>query len=170
MARITSDIGTIGLLISGAGMVGIMMNIPAGYLSDRYGRKSLTLWSGVATRGAMAALPFTKGIPDATLVYIARSGTWAVHQPVLRALQGDITPPIIRGKIFGTLQAFFNFGAAVAPLVGGWLFAELSLTKWKIGRFTIDGIGVPFWLAAVTGIIGLAVFAHYIQEPRKNNA
>ncbi len=166
MSRVTSDIVTIGLLTSGAGMIGMVMNLPAGRLSDTYGRKKLALWSGIASRGAMAAMPFTSTVSQATLVYIGRSATWSIHQPVIRALQGDITPPLLRGKIFGTLQAFFNFGAAVGPLIGGWLFAEFSLTTFHIGSVSIPGIGIPFWLAGFSGIIGLIFFAKYISEPR----
>lgn len=166
MTRITSDIVIIGFLASGAGMVGMIMNIPAGRLSDTYGRKSIALWSGVASRGAMGALPLTNTLSQATAVYIGRSGAWAVHQPVTRALQGDVTPPRLRGEIFGTLQAFFNFGASVGPLIGGWLFSEYSLTIWHFGSLSIDGIGIPFWLAMISGIIGLIFFAKYITEPR----
>jgi len=166
MTRITSDIVIIGFLASGAGLVGMLLNIPAGRLSDTYGRKTIALWSGVASRGAMGALPLTSTLSQATAVYIGRSGAWAVHQPVTRALQGDVTPPRLRGEIFGTLQAFFNFGASVGPLIGGWLFSEYSLTIWHVGSLSIDGIGIPFWLAMISGIIGLIFFAKYVTEPR----
>ncbi len=169
MSKITSDIAMIGFMITGAGSIGLLMNLPAGWLSDHYGRKSLALWSGVLTRGCMAGLPLTRTIPQTSLVYIGRSAAFAVSQPVMSAIQGDIVSPKIRGKVFGTIQAFFNGGAALGPIMGGWIFSKTSLLSWEIGNMTLEGIVAPFWLAAIFGLIGLALFAKNIIETRPPN-
>ena len=169
MSKITSDIATIGFMITGAGSIGLLMNLPAGWLSDRYGRKPLALWSGVLSRGCMAGLPLTKTVPQTSLIYIGRSAAFAVSQPVMSAIQGDIVPPRIRGKVFGTIQAFFNGGATLGPIMGGWIFSKTSLLSWKIRQMTLEGIVTPFWIGAVLGLVGLVLFAKNIIETRPPN-
>lgn len=169
MSKITSDIATIGFMITGAGSIGLLMNLPAGWLSDRYGRKSLALWSGVLSRGCMAGLPLTRTVPQASLIYFGRSAAYAVSQPVMSAIQGDIVPPKTRGKVFGTIQAFFNGGATLGPIMGGWIFSKTSLISWKIRQITLEGIVTPFWIGAILGLAGLALFAKNIIETRPPN-
>jgi DHA1 family multidrug resistance protein-like MFS transporter len=57
MSRITTDIGLIGLVISGAGAVGLLFSVPAGRYSDRRGRKGLAVWGAVGARASLAVLP-----------------------------------------------------------------------------------------------------------------
>jgi MFS family permease len=90
----------------------------------------------------------------------------SASQPAMRAIQADIVPWNLRGKLFGTIQAFFNAGATVGPIVGGALFAYFSLILIPLGPFVIDGIVVPFWLASILGIIGAFLIWKYIDETR----
>jgi len=168
MAKITADPTTIGYIITIAGGIGMLMNIPAGRLSDLYGRKRMALWSGVASRGALAALPHTSTILETSISYTARSGAFSVSQPIMSAIQGDIVPPPIRGKIFGTLQAFNNAGATIGPIIGSWIFSKTALLQWQIGNtnWILEGIAFPFWLGAIMGLIGLTLFAKNITETR----
>lgn len=168
MAKITADPTMIGFIITIAGGIGMLMNIPAGRLSDIFGRKKLALWSGVASRGALASLPHTSTILETSISYTARSGAFSMSQPIMSAIQGDIVPAPIRGKIFGTLQAFNNAGATIGPIIGSWIFSMTALLQWRIGstNWIIEGIAFPFWLGAIMGLIGLAFFAKNITETR----
>ncbi|MHA1770991.1 MAG: MFS transporter, partial [Candidatus Thorarchaeota archaeon] len=62
MSKITTDIGIIGFIISGAGAVGMLFTIPAGRYSDKHGRKGLAVWGAVAARGSLFALPLTQNL------------------------------------------------------------------------------------------------------------
>jgi MFS family permease len=164
MSKITTDIGLIGLVISGAGAVGMLFSIPAGRYADRKGRKGLAVWGAVAARASLGTLPLTTNLVQTSGVWIAQSAAMASSQPAMRAIQADVVPWSLRGKLFGTIQAFFNAGATVGPLVGGALYAYFSLILIPLGPFLIEGLVVPFWLASVLGLIGAFLLWKYVEE------
>ncbi len=164
MSKITTDIGLIGLVISGAGAVGLLFSIPAGRYSDRKGRKGLAVWGAVTARVSLGALPLTSTIAETSVVWIGQSAAMASSQPAMRAIQADVVPWNLRGKLFGTIQAFFNAGATVGPLVGGALFAYFSLILIPLGPFMLEGLVVPFWIASALGLIGAFLLWKYVEE------
>jgi DHA1 family multidrug resistance protein-like MFS transporter len=166
MSRITTDIGIIGLIISGAGAIGLLFSIPAGRFADSRGRKGLAVWGAVGARVSLGALPLTTDLVQTSVVWIAQSAALSSSQPAMRAIQADIVPWNLRGKLFGTIQAFFNAGATIGPIAGGALFAYFSLIVLQLGPLQIDGVVVPFWLASILGIIGAFLIWRYIEETR----
>ncbi|MCK4567623.1 MAG: MFS transporter [Candidatus Thorarchaeota archaeon] len=164
MSKITTDIGLIGLVISGAGAVGMLFSIPAGRYADRKGRKGLAVWGAVGSRISLGLLPLTTNLAQTSAVWVGQSAAMASSQPAMRAIQADVVPWNLRGKMFGTIQAFFNAGATIGPIVGGALFAYFSLIVIPIGPFILDGIVVPFWLASVLGLIGAYLLWKYVEE------
>ena len=88
----------------------------------------------------------------------------SASQPAMRAIQADIVPWSLRGKLFGTIQAFFNAGATLGPLVGGWLYSVFSLMVFQVGLLMIEGLVVPFWISAGIGIFGAMLLWVYVEE------
>lgn len=164
MSRITTDIGLIGLIISGAGAVGLLFSIPAGRFSDRRGRKGLAVWGAVGSRLSLGVLPLTTNLAQTSVVWIGQSAAMSASQPAMRAIQADIIPWNLRGKLFGTIQAFFNAGATVGPIVGGALFAYFSLILLPLGPLILDGVVVPFWMASGLGLFGAYLLWKYVDE------
>ncbi len=164
MSKITTDIGLIGLVISGAGAVGMLFSIPAGRYADRKGRKGLAVWGAVGSRISLGILPLTTTLAQTSVVWVGQSAAMASSQPAMRAIQADVVPWNLRGKMFGTIQAFFNAGATIGPIVGGALFAYFSLVVFPVGPFILDGLVVPFWIASVLGLIGAFLLWKYVEE------
>ncbi len=164
MSKITTDIGMIGLLISGAGAVGMMFSIPAGRYSDKHGRKRIAVGGAIVSRATFGMLPFTTTLAQTGGVWIVQNAAISSSQPALRAIQADIIPWSLRGKLFGTIQAFFNAGATIGPLLGGFLYAAFSLMVFSFGPITFEGIIIPFWLASFLGIIGALLLQKYVSE------
>jgi len=166
MSKITSDIGLIGLVISGAGAVGMLFSIPSGRWADRHGRKSLAIWGAVSARGSLFVLPFTRSLAQTSFVWVAQAASMSVSQPALMALQADLVPWKLRGKLFGTLQAFMNGGATIGPILGGWLYSVFSLVILIAGPLSVEGVVVPFWLASGLGFIGIEALRRYVSETK----
>ena len=164
MSKITSDIGLIGFIISGAGAIGMLFSIPAGRHADRHGRKGLAVYGALGARASLAVIPLTTNITQVGAAWIAQGAAMSVSQPALRAIQADFVPWRLRGKLFGTIQAFFNAGATVGPLLGGILYAMFSLVVFEIGPFAISGFVVPFWLAAGLGSIAVFILWAFVDE------
>ncbi|TFG26135.1 MFS transporter [Candidatus Thorarchaeota archaeon] len=166
MSKITTDIGLIGLVISGAGAIGMLFSIPAGRYADRRGRKGLAVWGAVASRVSLGVLPLATDLVQTSAVWIGQSAAMSSSQPAMRAIQADVVPWNLRGKLFGTIQAFFNAGATIGPIVGGALFAYFSLILIPLGPLIIEGLVVPFWLASGLGLFGAFLLWKYVEETR----
>jgi MFS family permease len=164
MSKITTDIGLIGFVISGVGGIGMLLSIPAGRYADSHGRKGLAVYGSIASRAGFILLPLTKNLAQSSSAWVIQGASRAASQPALRAIQADIIPWKLRGKLFGTIQACFNAGATIGPLAGGALFSFFSLLTLQFGPFQIDGIVVPFWIAAAVGVFGAFMLWRYVEE------
>ena len=164
MSKITTDIGLIGLVISGAGGIGLLFSIPAGRYADRKGRKGLAVWGAVGSRVSLGVLPLATDLVQTSAIWVGQSAAMSASQPAMRAIQADVVPWNLRGKLFGTIQAFFNAGATIGPIIGGALYAYFSLILIPIGPFVLEGLVVPFWLASGLGLIGAFLLWKYIEE------
>ncbi|MGB2965698.1 MAG: MFS transporter [Anaerolineales bacterium] len=116
----------IGGILGGVGLVITILQIPAGYLSDRFGRRKL-IWAawlmGIITVCIMAAaktlLVFSAGI-------ILYSVTFFVMAPLNSYVIAARNKLSVERAITIT-SASFNFGAIIGPLVGGVLAGKMGL-------------------------------------------
>ncbi len=88
-----------------------------------------------------------------------------MYIPSFRALQADISPREIRGKVFGTVQAIFNIGAVLGPIVGGQLYQQYAPKKILLIGITLPGAAISFLVSAIIGLFSLRLFALYVEEP-----
>ncbi len=164
MSEITSDIGLIGVLISVGGAIGVILAVPAGRYGDRKGRKQLAVWGGLGARTSLFILPLMVTIPQTAIVWMTLNALISVSQPAVMAIQADVVPAGLRGKLFGTIQAYLNAGAAIGPLIGGTLFSITSLFMIQLGPIALRGFVIPFWFASMLGIIGVLIFWRYVAS------
>ncbi len=109
----------------------------AGHLSDRMGRRSVTLAS-MAMTAVVLLLMALAGKTQAFVVIIAALGFFLYAlRPVLQAWTLESTPRKMGGSSIGILFGAQSLGAAVAPLLGG-LIADRH------------GLGATFYFLAGT--------------------
>ena len=164
---ITSDPVILGTLSTVAGLFGLAASYPAGRLSDIIGRKKIVVTGQLSIRLFTFYLPFIRRVDELFVVYTARSIAFNIMSPVFRALQADLVPRKLRGKIFGTVQALFNFGAAFAPL-GGYLYWKLSGWSFNFLGHILPGVAIVFWISALIGFLTTAMFILWVYEPEKS--
>jgi MFS family permease len=174
----------IGIIIGITGSIGMIANIPAGRQADKIGRKPVLLLGGYLARFSMLILPFVGLLPlralgratsfaDTTMYgLVAISGLLAfrffafqISQPALRALQADIIPVAVRGRLIGMMQTMFNIGAIVGAPVGGALYTAFRGHFFGIDPLVLPGEGVPFIISAILGFITLTLILLYVREP-----
>ena len=151
LENLGADPVSIGAVLSSAGFAMMISHIPAGFLSDRIGRRPLliTAWIfGILSALLMAAassLPlfvaglllygFTAFVSSPLSSYVtAARGNWSVS----RALSWT--------------SAMFNFGAVIGPLTGGWIGEHFGL-RWV------------FAAAAVTFVVSTAFLVFIKPQP-----
>jgi len=162
---ITSDPAAIGLLSTVAGALGWLANYPSGRLSDSIGRKKLVIIGQLGTRLSTFLIPFARSLDQLLVIYTIRSISFNMSSPVYRALQADLVPARIRGKVFGTVQALFNIGAATSPL-GGYIYEPLSHIRISFLSYVLPGPAILFWISAFIGLFTTMLFALFVVEPR----
>ncbi len=130
----------IGLTISVFGAARLVVNLPAGFLSERYGRRIL-LFGGpaVTALGSLAGgLAPTFGWLIASR-FVAGTGS-AMYMTGAIILLTDITTDENRGRLMSIYQGSLLLGVSLGPAVGG---------------FVAEGFGLsaPFFLVAVLAVL-----------------
>lgn len=151
LPSLAEDIGAspllIGLIFTAPAVVGAVVNAPAGYLSDRWGRRPL-IWSGV-TFSALPVMAIALAGSPLTLIVLRSVDALsrAFVGPATTAYLGDTYSAEERGSAFGAYQTTALIGAAAGPIVGGAI-AELG------------GIRLPFLILGLGTLVGgLVLFA-----------
>jgi MFS family permease len=157
----------IGLILSLSGFVGLSCNFFAGKISDRIGRKTIIALGSFPSRIATIILPFAPNLVLATGISIFRSFGHNVAMPASRALQADLIPEKIRGKLFGRMGAFFSVGAILGPILSTWIYDTYRHHTFKIGSLVVKGAGFPFFISSFIGLISLVLLLTLVEEPQR---
>lgn len=145
----------IGLTFSIYGLARLMLNIPAGNISDLLGRK----WA-LAIGGCVSAVSAVGCAiaPNYELFLTARfiGGVGAAF--VLTGGQivlADIATPQNRGRLMSIYQGVFLATAGLGAIPGGWLATHF-------------GIESPFWASAILCFIVTIVAMRFVPETREH--
>jgi DHA1 family multidrug resistance protein-like MFS transporter len=120
-------------------LTGLFLKLPAGALSDLFGRKHLLIMGALV----FATLPFTYlGVSTLAWLVVLRflhGSATAIFGPVASASLSDIAPVARRGAWLSTYSTAQGTGQALGPVLAGYLIAA--------GRFDLAFI--------ISGLIGL---------------
>ena len=119
--------GRIGLIFTAIGAVGLVLIAPAGWATDRFGRKRLIVPTGhVAAIGVVAsAFAPTVELFVAALMFSA-IGT-GISGPAPAAFVADIAPEQLRGAAMGAYRTWGDLGIVLSPPLSGALADLTSL-------------------------------------------
>ena len=136
----------IGFVMGASTLTGIVVKLPAGALSDVFGRRRLLLAGALV----FATLPFTYLLASTLVVLVllrfVHGSATAIFGPVASASLSDIAPATKRGTWLSTYSTAQGAGQALGPVLAGYLIAA--------GRFDLAfaaagliGIGAPVIVA-----------------------
>jgi MFS transporter, DHA1 family, multidrug resistance protein len=117
-----ADKGAIGWVAAASTLTGILASLPAGLLSDRWGRRRLLLGAGVVFVSAPLAYLLVATPAQLAVVRAYHGLATAVLVPVAMAYVADLAPTH-RGERLGWYASTTLAGRALAPVVGGALLA-----------------------------------------------
>ena len=118
----------IGLAMSVLQVAGLAAAPLAGHLSDRLGRRSVTMGS-MAMTAVVLVFMAVAGNSKAFVFFIAVLGFFLYAiRPVLQAWLLDATPRHMGGSSVGILFGAQSLGASIAPLIGGFIADHLGLS------------------------------------------
>jgi DHA1 family multidrug resistance protein-like MFS transporter len=139
--QLGADKAMIGWVAAASTLTGILASLPAGLLSDRWGRKLLLLGAGVVFVSAPLAYLFVSTPAQLAAVRAYHGLATAVLGPVAMAYVADLAPTH-RGERLGWYASTTLAGRALAPVAGGTL---LTIGPWP-------------WVYALCGMAGGLAF------------
>ena len=137
-----------------------------GMLSDRFGRRPVLLISILGLSLDFLVMTFA---PTLAWLLLGRvlNGATAASFSTANAYVADISTPEKRARNFGWMSSAFSVGFLLGPAAGGVL-AEHAL---HLGGFVLDGLRVPFLVAAILCAInwfyGLLVLPESLAPERR---
>lgn len=134
----------LGLVVAAFSVSRLLVNLPAGLLSDRVNRRILVI---VASIGVAATLAITAGAVSLVMLFILRAVLGLFGGVVItvgQALLADMTEVESRGRSMATLQAFQLAGGTLGPALGG-----VTATLWGPRGAYFIGAGVCLTMAVV---------------------
>lgn len=111
----------VGLLISSFGIARIPVNVPAGSIAERIGRKPL-LVGGPLVIGLSAALTGLAGSFGQMIFFRLLQGVGsALQMTAAMIVMADISTPRDRGRTMSFYQGALLLGTSVGPIIGGFI-------------------------------------------------
>lgn len=150
----------IGLIGSVSMIFQAIVQIPGGYLADKYGRRWLisTMTFGIALSHAFYAFAPTW---QWLMVGAVVQSLCFIYRPALQAIIADSLPPDKRGIGFSIITLINSVSTTPSPLIAGWLFQVYGLIP-------SVRIGYTFVLIAflIAGVIRLRLKETVEDPPR----
>ncbi|MFC4099120.1 MFS transporter [Paenibacillus xanthanilyticus] len=144
--------GIVGLLVAAFSLTQLLASPLAGRLSDTFGRKKMIVLG-------MLLFAFSEGLfgyaSSTTVLFIARmlgGISAAMIMPAVMAYAADVTSTEERAAGMGYVNAAITTGFIIGPGIGGY-----------IADF---GIRVPFYFAAVAGVLAALINLFILPESR----
>ena len=141
---------TVGLLVAAFSLTQLLFSPLAGRLADSFGRKRMIVIGMIVFALSEALFGIAN---DAVLLFVSRllgGISAALIMPAVMAYAADVTTKEERAAGMGYINAAITTGFIIGPGIGGYI-AEF-------------GIRVPFYTAAIAGIIAACITLFILRE------
>ena len=146
----------VGLTLTVFALARLILNIPAGLIADRFGRRVLLIGGPILTSIGMFGSGFAGDIWSLLIWrFVAGAGSAFFMSGALIYLI-DIAPPDLRARYVATNQWALSVGVALGPGLGG-LVAE----RW--------GLAAPFHLVGVIALFAAVYAVFRLPETRRSS-
>ena len=108
-----------GLLFSVLGIATFAIILPAGFVSDKMGRKWVAAPSAVIAGLSFLFLPFATNLYTLSVVLVFMGLASGMAMGSMTTYTFDIVPPYLRGQLQALRRSFGELGAVSGPLIAG---------------------------------------------------
>lgn len=156
LEQLGADPIVIGGILSAAAIAMTLTHIPAGYLSDRYGRRLMLLMGWVSGLIATWIMALANSLPMFIVGVILYGATLFVMVPLnsyITAARGKRTV----GRALTLISVFYNLGAIIGPILGGQVAERYGLRQ-------------IYFIAAVSFVISTVIVFQIRSQPVEKSA
>lgn len=122
-----ADTAQVGWINSAFMFTAGALSLPAGLISDRFGRRLPLLGGLLLLAGSSFLLYWCHTLPQMAGVYLLFGIGLATFPPALMSYVADVTPPPVLGQAFGWYTMAVYAGMTFGPAAGGLLATALGL-------------------------------------------
>jgi MFS family permease len=149
--------GVLGMLAA-FNLVYAVLSTPAGWLSDRIGRKRVIVVGWVAYAAIYLGFALAQGAGQVVGLYVCYGAYYGLTTGTTKALLADLVSPPLRGTAFGTYNATLGLLDVPASFIAGLLWQG-------IGTWPGFGPTAPFLFAAAAALTAAILLAVLVPEP-----
>lgn len=120
------------------------MSLFHGSLSDSLGRRPVVLTGIAVFTLASAGCALSTSIGQLVFFRALQGLSTGAGIVVSRAVIRDLFPPADAQRVMSQVTLFFGIAPAIAPIIGGFLFAHLG---WHAVFWFLTGVGAVLWVA-----------------------
>jgi MFS family permease len=137
----------LGLMGSAFFLAPLLVQLPLGWLVDRWGRVPV-LVLGTATHAAIGIAYIFFNTPEELIALrFLEGGAVAAIQPATNAYVADVAPETQRAEAYGTLSAAMSGGLLIGPLIGGLIGQGAGFAPAYVFSAAIEALAVLLVLA-----------------------
>jgi len=134
--------------------LGVILKIPGGLFSDKFGKRKIMIFSVLTCAPCTILFTLSRSFFQALTVALLLIVTGIYFTPAYEALQADLTPRAVRGRIMGLWQLGSGLLTALGTFLGGFLFQVVGPT-------------LPFYLFTVAELVGAFLLISFVREPER---
>jgi MFS family permease len=147
-----------GLVFSAFALPYAFLQMPGGWLGDRFGARRTLAWLGGVWAAATVATGASTGLASLVVSRLALGAGESAGFPTATTAMSRWLPAQLRGTGQGVVHAASRIGSAAAPLVVG---ATIAATSWRVSFVVVGGLSL---------IWAIVWFASFRDRPRDHHA
>jgi MFS family permease len=155
----------VGIVASASAFTGIVASIPAGMLSDRFGRKRMLIFSLIVFSTAPFLYLIVTQLWQLAIIRFYHGLATAIFIPVAMALVSDLFHKT-RGEKIGWFSTSTLIGRFMAPIVGGSIIGVMVFNP----GFSYKVVYITCGIAGIIALIIALKLPNPIEEEKKKQA
>jgi MFS family permease len=129
-----------------------VLKVPGGWASDRFGKRKVMIVSVLTCAPCTILFTLSRSFVGVLVVALLLIVTGIYYAPAHEALQADLTPRTVRGRITGLWGVSSAFSGALGTLIGGLLFQTVNPA-------------LPFYLFTAAELTAALLLIIIVKEP-----